>query len=228
MAREGAYSYSSKTKSLNYIMDKLSQIDDGAYVDLDFISAEDVAKFCKLFGFKASWAGKAVEDICVSTKPDFGPKVVRIEEATTILGIVKTMVAQKRFKSRDGSPFDQTLLNDFIPKGRFQGKATLGHMWEWQFALQVELEHGRTHGTNVTNNHPLLTALIVMAHLAEDSLYYARLWAMETEGELARAVMEGKKKAEIADIAEELVRAKFYLGKRLAEKAGEEGVALPR
>lgn len=229
MARAGAYSYNNKTKSLNYIMDKLSQIDDGAYVDLDFISSEDVGRFCKLFGFKSSWAGKAVEDICIKTKPDFGPKVVRAEEASIILDIVKKMVAEGRFKSRDGSPFDKTILNDFLPKGgRFQGKPTLGHLWEWQYALQVELEHGRTRGTNITNNHPLLTALVVMAHLSEDTLYYARLWPMEKEGELTKAVMEEKKKDEIADMAEEFVRAKFYLGKRLAEKAEEEELELPK
>ena len=42
----------------------------------------------------------------------------------------------------------------------------------------------------------LLTAFVVMAHLTEDKVYYARLWVTESEGELTNAVLE-KKKAEL-------------------------------
>jgi hypothetical protein len=222
-----AYAYSNLNKSITYIMDKLSQIDDGKYVDLDFISSEDVARFCELIGFKDSWAGKTIDKITDhdtprEEKPAYGPAAVKTREAGPIINILKTMIKQNRFTSREGTPFDKTILNDFLPPRRFAGEKTLGHFWEFRYALAVELEHGRTRGTNVTNNHPLLTALIVMAHLAEDKIYYARLWAMETEGELTTAVLEGKKKDEIADIAEELVKAKAYLAKRLAEKAAEE------
>ena len=39
--------------------------------------------------------------------------------------------------------------------------------------LHVELEHGLTAPeTNVTNDDPLITAKIVLAHLNENSLYY--------------------------------------------------------
>ena len=39
--------------------------------------------------------------------------------------------------------------------------------------LHVELEHGLTASeTNVTNDDPLITAKIVLAHLNENSLYY--------------------------------------------------------
>ncbi|MDH3509995.1 MAG: hypothetical protein OER85_03970, partial [Gammaproteobacteria bacterium] len=39
--------------------------------------------------------------------------------------------------------------------------------------LQVELEHGtRFPDANITNNHPILTGQIVLAHLKESLLYY--------------------------------------------------------
>jgi len=39
--------------------------------------------------------------------------------------------------------------------------------------LEVELEHGvRFRDANVTNNHPLLTGKIVLAHLKETLDYY--------------------------------------------------------
>jgi hypothetical protein len=228
MDRENAFKYDNRPRALKYIMDKLAQIDDGKFVDLDFISTEDVGKFCKLFGFSDNWAGKTIEDIC-GEGSKFGPPVVGSDDAAIILDILKKMVKDGQFREKGGSRFDKMLLNDFLPKSRagFEGAPTLGHFWEFQYALQVELEHGRTHGTDVTNNHPLLTSLIVMAHLTEDSLYYARLWVMETEGELSKDVLSGKKKKdEIADTAKELIRAKCYLAKRLAEKA-QGGMELP-
>ncbi|MCJ7603270.1 MAG: hypothetical protein MUO63_17445, partial [Desulfobulbaceae bacterium] len=42
--------------------------------------------------------------------------------------------------------------------------------------LEVELEHGtRFEDANVTNNHPLLTGMIVIAHLKETMDYYERI-----------------------------------------------------
>lgn len=58
--------------------------------------------------------------------------------------------------------------------------------------LRVELEHGTRFGdANVTNNHPLLTGRIVLAHLYESMDYYERIAVMELEGDLARAIGEG-------------------------------------
>ncbi len=223
-----AYDYKDLKKSLRYVIQKLMKLDDGDYVELDFLATEDIGRFCRMVGFKRNWAGRTIDEICGKPKPDFGPKVVQADDARIVLNILKSLIKSDVFSSHDGSPFDKTLLNDFFDKGgRFAGKPTLGHFWEFQYALQVELEHGRTRGTNVTNNHPLLTAFVVMAHLAEDTLYYARLWCMETEGELTNAVLAGKKKDEIADIAEELVRAKAYLGKRLVEKADANDMEIP-
>lgn len=48
--------------------------------------------------------------------------------------------------------------------------------------MNVELEHGGNDSiTNVTNNDPLETAKIALAHLEEFPDYYTRLKKMETE-----------------------------------------------
>ncbi len=58
--------------------------------------------------------------------------------------------------------------------------------------LEVELEHGtRFKDANVTNNHPLLTGRIVLAHLKEMMDYYERLEVAELEGDLLKAVKAG-------------------------------------
>jgi len=56
--------------------------------------------------------------------------------------------------------------------------------------LEVELEHGtRFEDANVTNNHPLLTGKIVIAHLKETMDYYERIDVAEMEGDLLKAVL---------------------------------------
>jgi hypothetical protein len=58
--------------------------------------------------------------------------------------------------------------------------------------LEVELEHGtRFKDANVTNNHPVLTGMIVLAHLKEMMDYYERLEVTELEGDLFKAVKAG-------------------------------------
>ena len=55
--------------------------------------------------------------------------------------------------------------------------------------LEVELEHGlRFMDANVTNNHPILTGRIVLAHLKETVDYYKRLEVAELEGDLLKAI----------------------------------------
>jgi hypothetical protein len=56
--------------------------------------------------------------------------------------------------------------------------------------LEVELEHGtRFEDANVTNNHPILTGKIVLAHLKETMDYYERIEVAEMEGDLLKAVL---------------------------------------
>ena len=62
----------------------------------------------------------------------------------------------------------------------------------FQNGLQVELEHGLEYSSsNVTNNHPILTAKIVLAHLKEMLDYYERLDVAEGEGDLLKAIIAG-------------------------------------
>jgi len=72
------------------------------------------------------------------------------------------------------------------------GEALLISPEEFQAGLEVELEHGvRFPDTNVTNNHPVLTGKIVLAHLKEMLDYYRRLEIAELEGDLLKAVKNG-------------------------------------
>lgn len=63
---------------------------------------------------------------------------------------------------------------------------------EFQRGLEVELEHGVVFPeANVTNNHPVLTARIVLAHLKEMLDYYTRLEVAELEGDMLKAALSG-------------------------------------
>jgi len=63
---------------------------------------------------------------------------------------------------------------------------------DFRFGLEVELEHGTMFkDANVTNNHPVLTGKIVLAHLKESMDYYQRLDVAELEGDLLKAMKAG-------------------------------------
>jgi len=63
---------------------------------------------------------------------------------------------------------------------------------QFKQGLEVELEHGTQFtDANVTNNHPLLTGMIVLAHLKEMLDYYTRLEVAELEGDLLKAYRTG-------------------------------------
>ncbi len=77
--------------------------------------------------------------------------------------------------------------------------------------LEVELEHGtRFKDANVTNNHPVLTGKIVLAHLKESLDYYKRLEVAELEGDLLKALI-AKKPAKIESKLKKLVEARRIL-----------------
>ncbi len=55
---------------------------------------------------------------------------------------------------------------------------------QFRMGMDVELEHGHIDPhTNVTNDDPLVTGKIALAHLNEFPDYYTRLEEMEKEGE---------------------------------------------
>jgi len=61
---------------------------------------------------------------------------------------------------------------------------------DFRNGLEVELEHGtRFEDANVTNNHPILTGKIVIAHLKETMDYYRRIDVAEMEGDLLNAIL---------------------------------------
>ena len=58
---------------------------------------------------------------------------------------------------------------------------------QFRRGMEVELEHGTVDpSTNVTNDDPLMTGKIALAHLNEFSDYYIRLDKMEEEAESAQ------------------------------------------
>lgn len=55
---------------------------------------------------------------------------------------------------------------------------------QFRMGMDVELEHGTINpNINVTNDDPLMTGKIALAHLNEIRDYYAKLEKMEKEGE---------------------------------------------
>jgi hypothetical protein len=63
---------------------------------------------------------------------------------------------------------------------------------EFRAGLDVELEHGTQYkDANVTNNHPIITGMIVLAHMKESLDYYKLLDVAEAEGDLSKAITSG-------------------------------------
>ena len=68
------------------------------------------------------------------------------------------------------------------------GEALEISLEDFRDGLEVELEHGLAFSdANVTNNHPVLTGRIVLAHLKETVDYYVRLRVAEVEGDMLKA-----------------------------------------
>jgi len=89
---------------------------------------------------------------------------------------------------------------------------------EFRQGLEVELEHGtRYPDANVTNNHPILTGKIVLAHLKETMDYYERLEVAEIEGDLLKAV-NAKNVKKIEEKYKKLIKAQGLLNKAVAKQ----------
>jgi hypothetical protein len=84
---------------------------------------------------------------------------------------------------------------------------------DFRIGLEVELEHGiRFPEANVTNNHPILTGKIVLAHFKESLDYYQRLEVAEIEGDILKAVAADNAQKSLA-LYKKLVAAKLELSK---------------
>lgn len=87
---------------------------------------------------------------------------------------------------------------------------------DFRIGLEVELEHGTMFDdANVTNNHPILTGMIVLAHMKETLDYYQRLDVAEIEGDLLKAVL-AKKLDKIEVKYKKLIKAQGALNKVVA------------
>lgn len=203
------------SKLTEVIIHELSVFNRGKTVDFNFLSRPSVGGYCRSLGFAANrnWSMLAIDKL--APKSPLGPNVVPEREAKAVLAQLRYAIDKRLLEPKMGKP-QPDAISDFLPKGqRYKRAKTLGHLWEFQYALAVELEHGKARGSNLTNNHPLLTALVVVAHLAEDKLYYARIWELETSGSLFNAQLE---KMPTGPIMKENMRAKVYLQQRLQER----------
>jgi len=84
------------------------------------------------------------------------------------------MTAKKRFSAEQAKTIGEQLGIDW---SKFDVE-------QFRMGMDVELEHGlRDPETNVTNDDPLTTGKIALAHLKEFPDYYTRLYKMEKEAD---------------------------------------------
>jgi hypothetical protein len=89
---------------------------------------------------------------------------------------------------------------------------------DFKQGLEVELEHGiRYDDANVTNNHPILTGMIVLAHLKETMDYYKRLEVAEIEGDLLKAILS-KDQNKVESKYRKLIEAQSLLDKAISDQ----------
>ncbi len=89
---------------------------------------------------------------------------------------------------------------------------------DFKVGLEVELEHGtRFPDANVTNNHPILTGKIVLAHLYESMDYYKRLEVAEIEGDILKA-LKAKNLTKVEALYRKLAKAKLELSQEEARQ----------
>jgi len=136
-----------------------------------------------------------------------------VERACRSLGIKDWSTATGFTVSADEA---RAILNEVGGEAREVG------LEDFREGLRIELEHGtRFPDANVTNNHPVLTGKIVLAHLKESLLYYKRLAVAELEGDLLKAT-KARDADQIRSVYERILSARFALDQAevsfLAEK----------
>jgi hypothetical protein len=88
--------------------------------------------------------------------------------------MAKYMSAKKHFTAEEAKATGEKLGIDW---SKFDVE-------QFRMGMDVELEHGKVDAeTNVTNDDPVLTGKIALAHLNEFPDYYDRLSEMEEEAE---------------------------------------------
>ena len=133
------------------------------------------------------------------------PQYVGVDEVKKVCKELKISDWTKKIKPKVSVKEAKVILTELSPKGvKIDPK-------EFCRGLEVELEHGmQFKDANVTNNHPLLTGLIVLAHFKESVDYYKLLEVAELEGDLVKAVAKGNT-AKIKEYFKRLAKAKIAL-----------------
>lgn len=86
---------------------------------------------------------------------------------------------------------------------------------DFKQGLEVELEHGlRFDDANVTNNHPIITGRIVLAHMKESLDYYKLLEVAELEGDLLKAI-QSDNMDKVKDKYKKLTQAQVVLNRSI-------------
>jgi hypothetical protein len=131
---------------------------------------------------------------------------------------VKRICEQLNIRDWTNLPEADVELNEAeIIRELVGGEALDVSVEDFQRGLEIELEHGIGFpDANVTNNHPVLTGKIVLAHLKETLDYYTRLEVAELEGDLHKALLSGDK-TKLESKYQKLLEARFQLSER--EKA---------
>jgi hypothetical protein len=140
------------------------------------------------------------------------PEYINVEEVRKVC---------KALKLRDWSKMKEAKV---LPKearvilSQIDTKGMNIDLEEFRKGLEVELEHGtRFKEANVTNNHPMLTGKIVLAHLKESLNYYKLLEVAELEGDLLKAIV-AKNMAKTKAVYKKLAKAKVDLSKAESEQ----------
>ena len=130
--------------------------------------------------------------------------------------VTKEVVSQacKSIGIRDWSTLTEIEISDDEARAildEVRGEAFEVSLEGFRQGLQVELEHGtRFPDANITNNHPILTGQIVLAHLKESLLYYKRIAVAELEGDLLKAT-KARDADKIRSLYERIVLARLAL-----------------
>jgi hypothetical protein len=89
---------------------------------------------------------------------------------------------------------------------------------DFKKGLEVELEHGMVFSdANVTNNHPIITGKIVLAHMKESLDYYKLLDVAELEGDLLKAI-QASNINKVQDKYKKLINARLVLNQAILER----------
>lgn len=135
------------------------------------------------------------------------PQYVSVEEVKRVCKELKISDWTKKKEAKVSIKEAGVILKKLHPKGMNIDPK------EFCRGLEVELEHGmQFKDANVTNNHPLLTGLIVLAHFKESLDYYKLLEVAELEGDLIKAVAKGNT-VKIKDYYKRLAKARIALNK---------------